>query len=381
MEKEYLPINWTDGVKLNAQHFHNSYYNIIQTMKNYSIVSQKNYDYGILDSIDNIEAIKIELVNDSSENLTLKLISCNAIAKTGYLIVYNKRLYSDKYPIKVINTSNYDKNINQSFYVVVTVNPFEHTPVGFPDPEVVPLHHPHVLPKIGIDILSIGKTNTSYMKNNFLIIGKVNLINGEFAVDEEYIPPVKKINYDSRLKNFKEILAQVFLRIKNYSIQIFKKNKKELKSNKLIENTFILCEDINEFYSHNIFYFQNIIGEQSPIYFVEKISMLANQFSISLNIMDEKEREKLLQYYYEWTDIKPSDFLNIIGEVLSIQYNHIEIQESMKKLNIFMGIVDRLFKKMSDLEYIGQRKDNIVISEDSTLKKDKPNNSTWSIID
>ncbi len=382
MDTKYLPINWTDGVKLNSIHFHNLYYNFIQTIKNYSVIAQKEYEYGILNSIDGIDAIKIELVNDSSENLTLKLISCNAVAKTGYLIVYNQKLYGEECPIKVINGTDYDKNTNQSFYVVVTINPFEPIPVGTPDPEVIPLHHPNILPKIGIDILPIGKTNISYIENHFLIVGKINLVNGKFDIDNNYIPPVKKVDYDARLKKFKEVLVQVLLRVKNYSIQIFKKNKADLQSNKLVKNTFILCEDINDFYSKNIFYFQSVIGEQSPIYFVEKISILANKLSISLNTMDEKDRELLLQYYYEWTDIKPSDFLNIIGSVLNIQYNHIEIYETMEKLNEFLGVVDRLLKKMSDLEYIGQRKDNIVISEESNvLKKDKLGNTTWTILD
>ncbi len=380
MHKKYFPINWTDGVKLNFKHFRDSNYNVIQTIKNYNAISQKEYDFGILDRIDDIDAIKIELVNNSTENLTLKLVSCNAIAQNGYLIIYNEKLYGKEYPTKIINSSDYDNNINQAFYVVVTINPFVPIPVGMPDPEIIPLHHPYALPKISIDILPVGKTNTSYITERFLVVGKISLTNGKFIIDDEYIPPVKKIDYNSRLKNFKEVLVQVLVRVKNYSLQIFKKNKENLKSNKLVEKTFILCENINDFYSQNIFYLQSIIGEQSPIYFVDKISMLANKLSISLNTMDEKDRELLLQYYYEWTDIKPSDFLNIIGQVLSIQYNHIEINDTIKKLNNFLGIIDRLLKKMSDLEYIGQRKDNIVISEEShSLKKEKE--KIWSILD
>lgn len=383
MKIKHLPINWTDGVKLNERHFFKNYCSVVETIKSYNVTTQKKYDYGVLEQIDvNTEAIKIDLLNDSGDELVLKLISCNAIAESGYRIIYYEGIYGEEYsPIKSINTADYDKHINQVFYIVLTVSPFEPIPVGIPDPEVVPLHHPHTLPKISIDIIPKTKTNPSYIKENFLVIGKVNLTNGRFSLDNEYIPPVKKVDYNIKLKTFKEGLVQMLLRCKNYSIQIFKKNKKNSKSNKLVENTFVLCEDMNRFYSQNIFYLEGVVGEQSPIFFVEKTSILANNFSISLNIMDEKEREELLQYYYEWTDIKPSDFLNIIGDVLSIQYNHIEIYEILIKLNKFMGIVDRLFKKMSDLEYIGQRKDNIVISEDSTLKRDKSGNSTWSIID
>lgn len=382
MEIKYLPVNWTDGVKLNEKHFHNSYNNFIQTIKDYSVISQKAYDYGVLGSNDNREGIKIELINASDENLALRLVSCRAVAPSGYLIEYHIDLYGGEYPTKVINTSDYDKNTNQSFYIILSISPYEYIPVGVPDPEVIPLHHPNILPKINIDILPVRESNTSYLTNYFLIVGKINLINGSFSLDKEYIPAVKKIDYNVHLKKFKEVLVQILLRMKNYSIQILKKNRDNLRSNKLVENTFTLCKDVNGFYSGNIFYFQSIIGEQSPIYFAERISVLANNFSISLNTMEEKDREMLLQYYYEWTDIKPSDFLNIIGSVLSIQYNHIEIYETIKKINDFLNIIDRLFKKMSDLEYIGQRKDNIVISEESNgNSKSKSTDSTWSILD
>ncbi len=380
---EYLPINWTDGVKLNSEHFHNNHNNVTQTIKNYNTINQKSYNYGILDNFDdNTASIQFELVNDSSENLTLKLASCNAIVKSGYLIKYNRKLYGDKFvPSKTIRTSDYDANINQTFYIIITVNPFETVPVGVPDPEIIPLHHPYVLPKVSIEVLAEDKMNTSYIKNHFLIIGKLKLFNGKFAIDENYIPPVQKIDYNHQLKSFKELLNQVLLRGKNYSIQIFKKNSSNLKSNKLVENTFVLCHNINEFYSHNIFYFHNIIGEESPIMLSDKLSILANKLSISLAIMNEEDRERLLQYYYEWTDIKPSDFLNTIGDVLSIQYNHIEISETLLKLKYFVNMIDRLLKKMSGLEYIGQRRDNIVVSEDSKISNNKKEDSSWSIFD
>ncbi|WP_407264611.1 hypothetical protein [Tenacibaculum maritimum] len=380
---KHLPINWTDGVKLSEKHFFENHYNTIETIKSYNVITQKKYDYGILNRFDgNTEALKIDLLNDSGDELVIRLSLCNAIAEDGYRIMYNEGLYgNDHMPTKMINTSNFDKNTNQVFYVTLVVNPFESVPVGVPDPEVIPLHHPYALPKISIDILPEGKTNTSYIKESFLVIGKVILSNGKFSLDNEYIPPVRKIDYNIKLKTFRESLVQMLLRVKNNAIQIFRKNKKNSSANKLVENTFILCNNINDFYSQNIFYLEGIIGEQPPIHFVEKISILANYFSVSLGIMDEKEREMMLQYYYEWTDIKPSNFLNTIGEVLSIQYNHIEILETVNKLNKFMGIVDRLFQKMSDLEYIGQRKDNIVISEDSSLRREKVGDSTWSIID
>ena len=65
-----------------------------------------------------------------------------------------------------------------------------------------------------------------------------------------------------------------------------------------------------------------------------------------------------------------------------MEYDHINIAPTLEVLSRFIYLIDRLFTKMSDLEYIGQRKDNIVISEDQTMKKPKDGgSSSWSIFD
>ena len=38
---KYLPINWTDGVKISADHFFKNYNNIIETIKDYNVIGLK----------------------------------------------------------------------------------------------------------------------------------------------------------------------------------------------------------------------------------------------------------------------------------------------------------------------------------------------------
>ena len=48
MKNTYLPINWTDGVKLTKDHFINNYFNSIATVNDYTNVQLNNYNYGIV---------------------------------------------------------------------------------------------------------------------------------------------------------------------------------------------------------------------------------------------------------------------------------------------------------------------------------------------
>ena len=137
-----------------------------------------------------------------------------------------------------------------------------------------------------------------------------------------------------------------------------------------------------DYVSEYIFKYTQLGEENSPVFLAQSLSVLGNYISTELAILQEEDREKLLQYYYEWIDIKPSVFESTIGDVINLNYSHLDISEMLNKLDYFMAILERLWKKMSDLEYIGMRKDNIVVSENrASIREDSKNNSTWSIID
>ncbi len=378
-----LPINWKDGVKLSEKHFFAHYYNVIETIKNYNSSSQKNFDFGVLEPIDeNIDALDLELSSDTGIAMTVTLRSCNVITKNGYKIVFYKGLYGDDYtPKKIINFKEAEDSAVHKYYVTVIISPFELLPVGHPDPEVIPLHHPYALPKISLDVVPYNQINTHFIEGNFIVVGEIQSENGVFSLNKSYIPPVKKLAYNDKLAKFRLNLVQVLIRMRKSAILIIKKNRSNKRTNRLAENTFTLCNDFNQFYGQSIYFFKEVVSEESPILLAKQISILANQISTSLNIMDEKEREELLQYYFEWTDIKPSSFNNKIEAVLDNHYNHMNIAATVDVLGEFISIIDRLFNKMSALEYIGQRKDNIVISEDSVIKKGKSGKSSWSIFD
>ena len=67
---------------------------------------------------------------------------------------------------------------------------------------------------------------------------------------------------------------------------------------------------------------------------------------------------------------------------MQFKYNHQDIASMISKVDYFIAIMSQLWKKLGQLEYVGQRKENIVISEDrqetSSVTQRK---RSWSIID
>ncbi len=381
-ESKHLAINWTDGVKITQDHFFQSYFNTIENIKNASKISLNSFSYGLLSSLKNSnDSLEIVTHEQTEERIVLKLRSCHGITSNGCKIEFSTNSYGEELPTAILESNSFDKNANLQFYIIVVVNPYSLIPTGEPDPEAIPLHHPNSLSKIELKIISKSQFDSNYLQTYYLKVGNLKWKNGAFIFDAGYIPPVTKISYDKNLKSFYASLCQILVNLRNYSVLINRKNRDKLTKNKLAFNTNLLCEKILLFVSENLFEFNQQGAEQPPIFMANKISILANYIITSLMLLEEEEKEKLLQYFYEWTDIKPSVFETVLGNVMDLEYNHLEINVTISKLDRAMAIIERLFKKLSLLEYIGQRKDNIVISEETLSIREESKPNSWSIID
>lgn len=376
-------INWTDGVKITQEHFLESYYNTVHSTQDYTATRLNSYNYGVIGSrAGNVKSLELETHIHTNERLVLKLQACNGITANGARIHFLPDMYGGEMPTASVDSGNIDTNSTVDFVVVVTVNPFDLVPVGEPDPEVIPLHHPYALPKISMSIVQKDQLNDKFLNSYFLIVGHVQWKNGVFNIDESFIPPVTKIMYNDELLVFYNRICQVLTELKSNSILINSKNRTKYQNNRLARNTYALCSKVLDFIGQYQFEFNQLGQEEPPVFIATKISVLANYLSNELALMEKSEKEEVLQYYYEWIDIKPSLFESTMGEVMQMKYNHLDIASMISKVDYFIAVMSRLWKKLGQLEYVGQRKENIVISEDrqesgSATQK----NRSWSIID
>lgn len=381
-DNKYYAINWTDGVKISKDHFTESYFNTVDTIRDRVKLNTHSYDYGLLlPTKETKDPLVIKTIAHSDNRLVLELQSCYAITKGGCKIEFSRDSYKGNLPTATIESSETNSDNTEEYYIVISVNPFNLVPVGEPDPEVIPLHHPYVLPKIDLKILPKRQFTEGFFETHYLIVGQIDWKNGVFVIDKDFIPPVCRIEYNNSLKSFNESIGVTLKNLKDNSIKIHKKNRDKAQNNPLVRNTFLLCAKMLDFTSQYSFEFNQIGNEQPPIFIIQRVSVLANYFSNLLVMMEVSEKEKLLQYFYEWIDIKPSVFESSLTDIIGLNYDHQDIREMKNKVNVLLGILSKLWTRLSDLEYIGQRKDNIVISEESTIMKSTPKNKSWSIID
>ena len=243
--------------------------------------------------------------------LCVRLKSCNAITKGGLPIVYYDGLYGDEKPCATISESGLQAE-DSEYMVLISVDPYHLIPVGEPDPEEVPLHHPYVLPSIKLHIVPKNQVNKSFYSQNFLLVAEVCRQGNTYKINHQYIPPVQHSACHDGIKTFISQLARTLQSIKEDVKLIYSRNVADKRRDTLANNTFELCKAFSAFYNSRIFFIEQIALEQPPIYLVQAVNELANGLNSALQSLSETEREQLLQYFYEWTNVTPSEFITKI---------------------------------------------------------------------
>lgn len=143
MKIEYLPINWVNGLKLTAHHFFGNYYSVMESLYRSTEDHLTDYNYGIGKAFDNSnDNIEFDINGESLDTLSVRLKKCNGLTRGGLPVIYYEGLYGDYVPTATLTEGNPLSMEDNEFLILVSVNPYEQIPVGEPDPEEIPLHHP-----------------------------------------------------------------------------------------------------------------------------------------------------------------------------------------------------------------------------------------------
>ena len=113
---EHLPINWVNGQKINNTHFFETYYNVVEMLRQNREEELTSYNYGFGDKSEKQEcSIDMDIKGESAETLSVELRACNAVTRNGYHILFTKELYGDFTPKCTLVDSSTKCEFTQSF--------------------------------------------------------------------------------------------------------------------------------------------------------------------------------------------------------------------------------------------------------------------------
>lgn len=379
--EKYEAVNWVDGMKISQQHFDAHTNFILDGFRDVRAVFTNVFNYGLLPiHAKKKEQAIFEVYDSLTGDVEVVIKHCSALTPAGFRIDLTDFTTSLKGLIPVVGEELYQQHI--AYYLIVSVNPFDKIPYGTLDLEESPPRYPFTKPRHRIEFMPVTSFDTSGVRgeSNFIVLGKV-IIQGEtIQPDLQFIPPCTSMMSHPLLLHAYNRAATSLPMLQKYAMRIFQKNAVDKQKSKLASSVKQLCQVLVHDIGSAYFHFRNVIPHVSPIYFVACFSQLAIHLHQVTQVLSPVELEEMLNYIGEWSDIAPHVFLHQLTHVAEIKYQHMDCAIHVDQIQILLSSLEKIFLQLSELDYIGQRKENIIITALDVTPTPKTNRG-WSVLD
>jgi len=373
----YRSINWINGMKLSSDHFTLSDLYLQDFVRDAVSLHLNNSNYGFLPPFAGYNSSHdIEIIEKATNHIEIRVRYCNAITPEGCHIDIQQSDAMDN----LVHNHYFGQSEPRNYAILLVVNPFNRVPAGTPDPEESPLRYPELAKAYSIVVLPKNEIAGQMPDNYFLTIGQVYHENGRLTINRSYIPPSSTITSHPALIRYYESFSVLLNELQLTSFKIIDKTGGRDNITQLGKNIRIISEKIVDFIATIFYEYRNIAYKESPNVLVGYFSSLAHIFFTAIKLIDPKEREELLKYFYEWKDVTPGNFEELLSKTIELVYDHKQINQSMLMVNEFLTVLVALWNKLGALEYIGQRKENIVVAEQQVVQQVQAR-KTWTLLD
>lgn len=373
-KKVNLPVNWIDGMKVNKDHFISTDNNFIAQTKNIYSSFLNPFNYGILlqsEEYKNPARINIDIDNQGCVHV--KVLNCNAITRGGSRIEINETnfLESELSAFMPQLKLSQEKISNKDCFICLSVNLFERVPFGIPNPEELPPRLPSVMPGYHLSVHSLEEKST-IAGSNSLIIGKLIFIDDKPEIDESYIPACHVIYSHPKLAEYHKQLVKILGQIEIDVVDILRSIKTKKQVTNIAETVAEVSGSVLNFLGVHLVEFRRIAMYYPPVFIFEQIAALARTINNAINKQPSAEKEELYNYIQDWSNLKQGEFEKLLVDAIEYDYDHDDINKSIQKLAPFINDMSLIFHTLSNLDFIGKKKDRQIFVKE---QKEKPSSS------
>jgi hypothetical protein len=378
MPKQRL-VNWTGTMELSDKIFRQTEDFFLDAIADGAMLGLRNYNYGLLPSRSGDRIYNgIRVSEHITDRIEVQLNSCDAITSSGFRINFG-----EDNPLMKHYSPSEDKNLGnrniRDWDIILSVDPFHRIPVGTPDPEETPPRHPDAESSYALYVMPKGEINTMESGRHHLTIGRIHRDGDRYSVDTQYIPPCTSMSSHPELSEYYDRFAEMFNSIEKSSKAIVGKMHGHSNRSDLERNIQTVCRNVMRYIACIYFDLRNRGRLSAPIEIVNYVSSTAHTVYSELSLLATREKVEMLKYFHEWADVSPAAFEKLLSDALDIIYDHNDIRATMKCSDDFLHTFSKLWACLAGLEFIGQHKESIVVSEREAERKASVGTDSWLI--
>jgi len=380
-EIKYFPVNWVDGMKISKSHLLSFQHSIDDQIRDAILTSHTSLNFGILPFVKNPCDLVVNV--DQAGNIHIVLKTCIAITPDGcrIQILEDMPLTLSLPSNELLSGNNIALSDEAVFYVTVSVNPFKRIPFGDPIEHELPPRNPFTYASYKLDVLLASGVNLNQFISSALIVGKLFYNKGEFRQQQEFMPACTSLRCHPNLISFYNTMGAALMLTERSCFLILQKIRTKDQKTILGTSVYMLAERLGFDISTSLLNFRNIIPDQPLVYLFVLLLQVPTTIGTILTLLTAKEREELLAYMGEWSNITAGNLENRTNDILlNSTYSHNDPLLSFSSLADYIKMISELFSLLSQLEFIGKRKGQsvFIVEHDVTKENTEKTKPRWS---
>jgi hypothetical protein len=368
-----LPVNWIDGMKISRKHFEETEQYMQEQFRDLGAQRLKSFDFGILPAE---KSLDLNVFCDYNQQIRVELNACKAVTPDGTRIqvLPGEPAQLNTNFKEITSRFGLQTSQSQNLYLLLSILPHQRIATGEPLMDENPPRHPHTRAEIKLDLVPAEQINSTKLSAS-LVIGKITYQNGELLYQKEFIPSCSAMNSHPLLEEWYNRFRLTLENWEQYCLKIVQKTNSKTQTqqpNSLAASIQRLSEKMLERLVADKVVFQWIIPSEAPIFFCAMLLKNIHYIHAALQCYSEKEREEMLNYFAEWTDVQAGTIENQTTRALQLQYNHYDVQSVLFEINQIYNAFIQIFLKLSQLDFIGKRKGQNIFVIEQQVKETKP---------
>jgi hypothetical protein len=369
---KYYPVNWIDGMKLNRAHFQQMEFALSDAVRDGVNMHMHSWNFGLLPGLQGPESgLSVNLNVDKAGLIRVRVDMCRAVTLAGARIelvnIPGQQLHAS---VGELNTEYNFLNANgKTLFVVLSVNPFERDFFGEPDPGEHPPRYPLTKPRYSIDVIP---------QDQFLEVGpfhvpiaKLEVQNNTVYPVNGYIPPSTTMAAHPMLHDLCDELDHFYSQMEIHVSTIVQKIYQKAQKKELAEMALYICEKMLQYIPTFIHEQRWMAFDQAPLLEFARLAGFARIMKNALEVRSGSGREEFINYLTEWDEfnLQQGEFEALLNDLVLMEYNHLDIQNSADKAGKFISVMNQVFMKLAKLDYIGKREDPGIIVAQRTAQE------------
>ncbi|MBS1782027.1 MAG: hypothetical protein JSS78_03075 [Bacteroidetes bacterium] len=374
MSREFPYINWSDGMKIQKDHFLHSDNAHKQWLQSNIAAFVSPVRYGLLPQISSDrQNFNVKISVDNQNTVKVSLISLEALTLGGIRISIQNGNSMPQTGVSAFECSFNRPDTQANWWIVLLANPYQPIPYGEPLADEMPPRQPFLDTRYEVKLAT--SDYDQYSTNpSALIIGKLIASPNEVKVDNDFIPPCIASSAHADLLGFCGEIENFLSNLEQKSVLIVQKILTKNQQNDLSELVQFVCDRLLLFLGQTVNSIRWQVPHESPLAMFLTMSSLSRVMKNAIDLRLGSGKEEMMNYLIEWSELKQGELDALLTEMALLNYNHNDVNAAIPKVIRFASVISRLFETLSKLEFIGKKKETgYFVNEAPTAPQEAPN--------